>query len=160
DYKIFEAGDVVLQSGLTFRGVKLAYKAYGTLAPDKSNAIVYPTSYGAQHLDTEWLIKPGNALDPTKYFIVIPNMLGNGLSSSPRNTGSPQDRGRYPHATMYDNVHLQRRLMVEVFGVDRLKLCVGFSMGAMQSYHWGALFPDKVERIAAICGTARCSRHN
>jgi homoserine O-acetyltransferase len=160
DYQIFEAGDVVLQSGLTLRGAKLAYKTYGALAPDKSNAIIYPTSYGAQHYDTEWLIKPGNALDPTKYFIVIPNMLGNGLSSSPSNTASPFDRGRYPQATMYDNIVLQRRLMTEVFGVERLQLAVGFSMGAMQSYHWGALFPDAVQRIAAICGAGRCAPHN
>jgi homoserine O-acetyltransferase len=160
DYETFQAGDVVLQSGLTLRGAKLAYKTYGTLNADKSNAIVYPTSYGAQHYDTEWLIKPGNALDPTKYFIVIPNLLGNGLSSSPSNVASPQDRGRYPHATMYDNIQLQHRLMTEVFGVRRLKLAVGFSMGAMQSYHWGALFPDAVERIAAICGAARCAPHN
>jgi len=94
DYRIFEAGDVVLQSSITLRGAKLAYKTYGELAPDKSNIIVYPTSYGAQHYDTEWLIKPGNALDPGRYFIVIPNMLGNGLSSSPSNLPLPFDRGR------------------------------------------------------------------
>jgi homoserine O-acetyltransferase/O-succinyltransferase len=160
DYQIFEAGDVVLQSGMTLRGAKLAYKSYGNLAPDKSNVIVYPTSYGAQHYDTEWLIKPGNALDPSRYFIVIPNMLGNGLSSSPSNTPSPFDRGRYPNVTMYDNVRLQHRLIGETFGVARIKLVVGFSMGAMQAYHWGALYPDVVERIAVICGAARCSRHN
>ncbi len=160
DYKVFEAGDVVLQSGMTLRGAKLAYQTYGSLAPDKSNAIIYPTSYGAQHPDTEWLIKPGNALDPGRYFIVIPNMLGNGLSSSPSNTASPFDRGRYPNATMYDNIRLQHRLMTEVFGVEKIKLAVGFSMGAMQSYHWGAMYPDEVERIAVICGAAKCSRHN
>ena len=47
DYQIFEAGDVVLQSGLTYRQARLAYKTYGTL--DASNVIVHPTSYGAQH---------------------------------------------------------------------------------------------------------------
>jgi homoserine O-acetyltransferase len=160
DYHIFEAGDVVLQSGITLRGAKLAYKTYGELAPDKSNIIVYPTSYGAQHYDTEWPIKPGNALDPGRYFIVIPNMLGNGLSSSPSNLSLPFDRGRYPNVTMYDNVRLQQRLMAEVFGATRIKLVVGFSMGGMQAYHWGALFPDMVERIAVICGAARCAPHN
>ena len=49
DYQIFEAGDVVLQSGLTYRNAKLAYKTHGTLDAAKSNVIVYPTSYGAQH---------------------------------------------------------------------------------------------------------------
>src|SRR5213595_2006629 len=67
DYQIFEAGDVVLQSGLTYRNTRLAYKTHGTLDAAKSNVIVYPTSYGAQHPDLEWLIAPSRALDPTKY---------------------------------------------------------------------------------------------
>jgi homoserine O-acetyltransferase/O-succinyltransferase len=160
DYQIFEAGDVVLQSGLTYRGAKLAYKTYGTLNAAKSNVIVYPTSYGAQHPDTEWLIAEGKALDPTKYFIVIPNLFGNGLSSSPSNTKPPFDRGRYPHFTVTDNVRVQQRFLAETFGIERVALVYGFSMGAQQAFHWGALFPDRVERIAVICGSAKTSRHN
>ncbi len=160
DYQIFEAGDVVLQSGLTYRNAKLAYKTYGTLDAAKSNVIVYPTSYGAQHPDTEWLIAAGKALDPTKYFIVIPNLFGNGLSSSPSNTPPPFDRGRYPHFTATDNVRVQQRFLAETFGIERVALVYGFSMGAQQALHWGALFPDRVARIAAICGTAKTSRHN
>jgi len=160
DYQIFEAGDVVLQSGLTYRKAKLAYKTYGTLNAAKSNVIVYPTSYGAQHTDTEWMIGTDKALDPSKYFIVIPNKFGNGLSSSPSNTPAPFDRGRYPHFTMTDNVRVQERLLREVFGIERIALVYGFSMGAQQAFHWGALFPDKVERIAPVCGSAKTARHN
>ena len=94
DYEIFDAGDVVLQSGLTYRHARLAYKTYGALDAAKSNVIVYPTSYGAQHYDLEWAVAPGKALDPTKYFIMIVNKFGNGLSSSPSNTPSPFDRAR------------------------------------------------------------------
>ena len=57
--QIFEAGNVVLQSGLTYRNARLAYKTYGTLNADKSNVIVYPTSYGAPHTDLEWQVGPG-----------------------------------------------------------------------------------------------------
>lgn len=160
DYQIFEAGDVVLQSGLTYRGAKLAYKTHGTLNADRSNVIVYPTSYGAQHPDLEWQIGEGKALDPAKYFIVIVNKFGNGLSSSPSNTPPPFDRARWPHFTMTDNVRVQQRLLAEVFGVERVKLVYGFSMGAMQAFHWAALFPDRVEKIASVCGAARCSPHN
>ena len=56
DYSVFEAGDVVLQSGLTYRSARLAYKTFGTLNAAKSNVIVYPTSFGAQHPDLEWQI--------------------------------------------------------------------------------------------------------
>src|SRR5262249_29163406 len=78
DYEVFEAGNVVLQSGLTYRGARLAYKTFGTLNADKSNVIVHPTSYGAQYTDLEWAVQPGKALDPTKYFVVIINKFGNG----------------------------------------------------------------------------------
>ncbi len=160
DYQIFEVGDVVLQSGLTYRKARLAYKTFGEFDAAKSNVVVYPTSYGAQHYDLEWAIAPGKALDPTKFFIVIMNKFGNGLSSSPSNTPPPFDRARWPHFTMTDNVRVQQRLLAEVFGIERVKLVYGFSMGAQQAFHWAALFPDRVERIAAICGSAKTSPHN
>src|SRR5690348_15996649 len=153
DYHIFEAGDVVLQSGLTYRGAKLAYKTFGALNANKSNVIVYPTSYGAQHPDLEWQVSPEKPLDPSKYFIVIINKFGNGLSSSPSNTPPPFDRGRFPHFTLTDNVRVQQRLLAEAFGVDKVKLVYGFSMGAQQAFHWAALFPERVEKICAICGS-------
>src|SRR5258707_5580421 len=88
------------------------------------------------------------------------NKFGNGLSSSPSNTPPPFDPARYPHFTMADNVRVQQRLLAEVFGVERVKLVYGFSMGAQQAFHWGALFPDRVDKIAPICGSARTSPHN
>src|SRR5258707_5189153 len=154
DCQVFEAGDVVLQSGLTYRGARLAYKTFGTLNADKSNVIVHPTSYGAQHTDLEWAVQPGKALDPTKYFIVIINKFGNGLSSSPSNTPPPFDRARYPQFTMTDNVRVQLRLVQEVFGIERVRLVYGFSMVAQQAFHWGALFPDRVDKTAPIGGSA------
>lgn len=160
DYQIHELGDVVLQSGLTLRGARLAYKTYGTLKADKSNAILYPTRFSGRHYENEFLIAEGMALDPTRYFIIVPNTLGNGLSSSPSNTPPPYDRARFPNITQYDNVTLQHRCVTEAFGIERLELVVGWSMGAQQAYHWAALYPDEIERIAPICGSARTSRHN
>jgi len=160
DYEIFELGDVRLQRGATLRGCKLAYKTFGTLNEAKDNVIVYPTWYSGQHYDNEWLVGPGMALDPARYFIIIPNMLGNGLSSSPSNMPEPYNGPRFPQVTACDNVRVQHRLITEKFGIRRLKLVTGWSMGALQTFHWGALYPDMVERIAPFCGSAKCSRHN
>src|SRR5919106_1172360 len=66
DYEVFDLGDVTLQHGATLRDAKLAYKTYGELNADKSNAIVYPTWYSGRHWDNEWLIGDGMALDPDK----------------------------------------------------------------------------------------------
>ena len=61
DYQVFDLGDVTLQHGATLRDAKLAYKTYGELNADKSNAIVYPTWYSGRHWDNEWLIGDGMA---------------------------------------------------------------------------------------------------
>lgn len=156
----FDAGDLRLSSGATYRNARLSYKTYGTLSPARDNVILYPTSYSARHTDIEWLIEPGGILDPERWFIVIPDMFGNGLSSSPSTTPPPYDGSRYPHFSIVDNVHAQRRLLREVFGIERLKMVYGWSMGGMQAYQWAASFPDEVERIAVVCGAARCAPHN
>lgn len=160
DYEIFELGSVQLQSGATLRDCKLAYKTYGTLNSKKDNVIVYPTWYSGQHIENEWLIGEGMALDPKNYFIIIPNMLGNGLSSSPSNMPEPYNASRFPNVTAYDNVRIQHRLITEQFGIERVKLVTGWSMGALQTFHWGCLYPDMVERILPFCGSSKCSRHN
>ena len=145
DYEVYDLGDFALQNGAMLRGCQLAYKSFGKLNAKRDNVIVYPTWYSGQHVDNEWLIGKGMALDPDKYFIVIPNMFGNGLSSSPSNTPEPYNASRFPHVTAYDNVKAQHRLMTEKFGVEKLKLVTGWSMGALQTFHWGAMFPDMVE---------------
>jgi homoserine O-acetyltransferase/O-succinyltransferase len=152
---VFEVGDLALQSGARLANARLSWKSHGTLAPERDNVVLYPTSYAAQHPDIEWLIGPDGVLDPTRWFIVIVDMFSNGLSSS------PSDTPNYPPlVTIYDNVQAQRRLLREQFGIDRLACVYGWSMGALQAYHWAALFPEAVQRIVVNCGVARTAVHN
>jgi homoserine O-acetyltransferase len=160
DSEIFHAGDVTLQSGATLPDARLVYKTYGALNAARDNAILIPNFYASQHPDCEYMFAPGRALDPSRHFLIVTNMFGNGLSSSPSNTPPPFDRGRFPHVTVYDNVVCQHRLVTERLGVERLRLVTGFSMGAQQAFHWGALYPEMVGAIAPICGSARTSPHN
>jgi len=150
----WSADNVRLQRGGTLKQARIVWKTYGTLSPKRDNVILYPTSYGAHHTDIEWLVDVRHCLDPSRYFIVIPNMLTNGLSSSPSNTPD------FPEVTTYDNVMLQRQMLLELFAIDRLKLVYGWSMGAQQAYHWGALFGEAVERIVVNCGSAKTAPHN
>ncbi len=147
------------QCGVSLPEVQMVYQTYGNLNADRSNAILYPTSYGAQHSDIDWLIRPDGILDPERWFIIIPNMFGNGLSTSPSNSDcSLEEQGFwFSHG---DNVRAQQQLLETVFQIERLALVYGWSMGAQQAYHWGALYPDRVQRIAALCGTARTTDHN
>lgn len=149
-----------LQCGAVLKEAKLVYQTYGELSSAKDNVVLYPTSYGAQHTDIEWLIHRDRILDPTQWFIIIPNMFGNGLSSSPSNhpdCGLKEQNFWFSHL---DNITAQDQLLREVFGVDQLALVYGWSMGAQQAYHWGVFHPHRVIRLAALCGTARTTEHN
>jgi homoserine O-acetyltransferase/O-succinyltransferase len=151
----FPLGDLPLQSGATLPRAVLSWKTHGTLSAARDNVVLYPTSYSARHPDLEWLIGPDGVLDPTRWFIVIPDMFANGLSSSPSN------QSEWPGlVTAWDNVHAQRRLLTERWGIDRLHAVYGWSMGAQQAYHWAALFPDRVARAIVNCGSARTATHN
>lgn len=147
DYKLFDLDAVPLQSGVVFRNAKLAYKTYGQLAGDKSNVIICPSAYAGTHQNVDWLTSAGKVLDPSRYFIIATDMFGDGLSSSPSNAAPPFDGNRYPKITLTDNVRMQHRLVTEVFGIQKIALVYGWSMGGQQAYHWGALFPDMVDRI-------------
>lgn len=160
DHEVFDLGPTPLACGIVLPSLKLAYKVYGRLNAQRSNLVLYPTSYGAQHSDIDWLIGSDRILDPERYCIVIPNQLGNGLSTSPSTLSVPFAQGRAPAFSHLDNIAAQDRLLREVLGVDRIALVYGWSMGGQQALHWGALHPDRVERICATCTSARTSPHN
>ncbi len=151
----FAPGDLTLRSGARLPDAVLSWKTHGVLSPARDNVVLYPTSYSAQHPDLEWLIGPDGILDPTRWFIVIPDMFGNGLSSSPSNNAGWPDL-----VTVFDNVEAQRRLLREQWGIERLHAVYGWSMGAQQAYHWAALHTDEVARIVAVCGSAKTAVHN
>src|SRR5471032_477757 len=96
---------------------------------------------------------------PEHYFIVVPNILGNGFSSSPSNMSPPNDGPQFPLVTLYDNINLQHRLLTEQLVIEQLDVVLGWSMGGQQVYRWGALHPSMVKRIVCICGSAHTSRH-
>jgi homoserine O-acetyltransferase len=155
----FQAGTVWLQCGRALPDVRLVYATHGTLNAAADNVIVFPTRFGGSDEDNRYLIGPGRALDPRRYFIVVPNLLGNGVSTSPSNAVETHARGRFPLTTIYDNVLLQHRLLTEELGVTGIELVVGWSMGGQQAYQWAVLYPEMVRRAAVICGAARTAPH-
>ena len=86
--------------------------------------------------------------------------MGNGQSTAPSNSPEPYNGHRFPNVTLFDNVTMQHRLVVEKLKIKKLALVVGWSMGAQQTYQWGCLYPEMVERIAPFCGSAKTSPHN
>ena len=155
--ELFELGDVPLRCGHTIPAARLGFLQIGTLNAERSNLVLVPTSYGARPEDLAWIAGP--VLDPQRWCIVIVGMFGNGVSSSPSHGGMGlAEQGWVVHHA--DNVAAQLRLLQERFGVSRLPLIYGWSMGAQQAYQWAVHQPDWVERICCVCGTARTSPHN
>lgn len=152
---VFELGDTEVERGGVIKDARLVWQSHGTLNANRDNVIVYPCSYTATHDDLTWLIGPDGILDPARWFVVIPDMFSNGLSSSAADTPDFPDL-----VTMRDNVLAQRRLLVEHFGVEQIAAVYGFSMGAGQAYHWAAMFPEQVARAIVVCGSARTATHN
>jgi homoserine O-acetyltransferase len=160
-YSLHDIGDLRLEEGGTLRSCKLGYATFGTLNADKSNAILVPTWYSGTHsIMAQVYIGKQHALNPDKYFIVVVNQIGSGISSSPHNTPFPADRANFPKVRIGDDVQAQHRLLSDKFGIQGLALVVGGSMGAQQTFEWAVRYPDMVRRAAPIAGTAKNSLHD
>ncbi len=140
---------------------KIAYRTYGK---PSNPAVVLPTCYGGK-LDTTtpflYTTDDGSApvFSPQHYFVIVCGLFGGGESSSPSNTPAPFNGPNFPHTTYQDNINMQRALCQHL-GVGKIFAYIGFSMGGQQAYHMAVLYPDYVERIVCLAGSARTSWHN
>ena len=122
-FELHDLGDFALEDGGTIRGCKLAYSTFGKLNAAKDNAILVTTWYsGTNKIMEQVYVGEGHALDPSKYFIVIVNQIGNGLSSSANNTAFPAGMASFPAVRIGDDVRAQHKLLTEKFGIQSLAL--------------------------------------
>jgi homoserine O-acetyltransferase len=155
--ELYNLGDFKLECGLTLPNAVLSYKTHGKLNESKDNAILFPCFLGGVPQALETYIGEGKPLDPNKYFIVLPGLFGNGLSSSPSNTPAPFEKGAFPEIHISDNVNAQYKLLTELWGITELQLVLGWSVGALQTYEWAVRYPDFVKRAASFAGAPRPS---
>ncbi len=155
EHREFALGDFALETGVTLPQARLVYVTYGTLNASKSNAVLLPSWYSGDHHGYDFLIGPGKALDPSRYFIIATDQFSNGLSSSPSNTAPPFAGPDFPQIAIRDNVAATHQLVTELFGIERLTAIVGFSMGAQQALQWAVSHPDMMGAVVAYCGNAK-----
>lgn len=170
-----EDDPLVLESGESLAPVEVAYETYGTLAPDRSNAVfvchaLTGDAHAAGHHGDEerpgwWdtLIGPGKPLDTDRLFVICPNLLGGcrgttGPSSIDPGTGRPYGL-RFPHFTVADLVTVHRRLLAHL-GIGRLHGAIGGSLGGMQVLQWAMDFPDEIDSGILVCASPRLSAQN
>lgn len=92
------------------------------------------------------LFGPGQLLDSTRYFIILPDGIGHGKSSKP----SDGLRAHFPQYDYDDMVALHHRLLTEGIGVNHLRLVMGTSMGCMHSFVWGETYPDFMDALMPL----------
>ncbi|MGB8400198.1 alpha/beta fold hydrolase, partial [Bradyrhizobium sp.] len=153
-HQLYNEGDLKLESGEAIKDFAISYVTHGTLNAKKSNAILMVTAVGGNHHRLDFMIGPGKALDPEKYFVICTDAIANGFSTSPSNSKT-QPRMNFPKFTIRDMVESQYRLLREKFGIDHVVAVVGPSMGGMQVLQWGVSHPDTMDALVAMVPLAK-----
>jgi homoserine O-acetyltransferase/O-succinyltransferase len=153
-HQLYNEGDLKLESGETIKDFSISYVTHGKLNEKKSNAILMVTAISGNHHRIDFMIGPGKALDPEKYFIICTDAIGNGLTTSPSNSKA-QPRMSFPKFNIRDMVESQYRLLKENLGIDHVVAVIGPSMGGMQTLQWGVSRPDFMDALIAMVPLAK-----
>ena len=174
----FKNTDLKLVSGLILKDFKLAFKTFGSLNQNKTNAILICHALtGDQYVsgqnpitdrDGWWsrMVGPDKPIDTNKFFVICSNVLGGCAGSTGPKENKDYDKnqdeiygGDFPSITIKDMVNAQAKL-IDALGIDQLFSVVGGSMGAMQALQWSIDFPNKIQTIIHIAGALKHSTQN
>ncbi len=171
--------DFPLECGAVLHGHTVAFRTYGRLNDDHSNAVLVCHALTGDQYVAEthpvtgkpgwWdaVVGPDRPVDTNRYFVICPNVLGGCMGStgplSPRarpdgSAGDPWGTD-FPPVTIRDMVRAQKRL-AEHLGIERLFAVIGGSMGGMQALQWAAAYPDAVFAALPIATAAYHSAQN
>jgi len=154
-------GDFVVKnfrftSGETLPELRIHYRTFGTPQKDAQgivrNAVLImhgTGGTGGQFVGRNFageLFGPGQPLDITKYYVILPDDIGHGGSSKP----SDGLRAKFPRYGYVDMVEAEYRLVTEGLGVNRLRLVMGTSMGGMHTWMWGSRYPDFIDALMPL----------
>ena len=164
-------GDVTLRnfhfkSGEVLPQLRMHYYSYGTPKKDAAGRttnvvlILHGTGGSGRSLLRPMfagvLFGPGQLLDSSRYFIILPDNIGHGKSSKPSD-------GLHAHFPQYDydDMVLAQHEMLEKLGVNHLRLAMGTSMGCMHSWVWGETYPSFVDALMPLaCNTVQIAGRN
>ncbi len=165
-------GPLPLEAGGELPDVRIAYETWGELDADGSNAVLVLHALtgdshvagpaGDGHTTAGWwdaLVGPGRVLDPRRWFVVAPNVVGGCQGSTGPASSAPDGRpwgSRFPLVTVRDSVAAETAL-ADALGVRRWACVVGGSMGGMRALEWAATEPDRVDRLFLLACPAATS---
>ena len=144
------------ESGETLPELHMHYATFGSPVRNAkgqvTNAVLLlhgTSGAGAQFLAPQFaglLFGPGQLLDVTRYYVILPDNIGHGKSSKP----SDGMRAHFPRYDYYDMIAAQHELLEKGLGVNHLRLILGTSMGCMHSWIWGEIYPDFMDALMPL----------
>lgn len=157
---------LVLASGAELPEVEVAFETYGTLSPERDNAVFVCHALTGDAHATDWwatMVGPGKPVDTDRFFVISPNLLGGCSGSTGPLSTDPRTGERYglsfPQLDMADFVAVHRRLLAHL-GIERLHAAIGGSLGGMQVLQWAIDAPGQVERAVLVAASSRLTAIN
>ena len=174
--RAFEIKRFTTENGALISPVKVGWEAYGELNADKSNVILITHFFsGSSHAAGKYketdaapgywdaIIGPGKAIDTDKFYVISvdtlvnanvfdPTVITTGPATVNPATGKPYGLS-FPVVTIGDFVEVQKALL-DSLGIDKLHAVIGGSMGSFQAIEWATRYPERVERLIPVIGTA------
>jgi homoserine O-acetyltransferase/O-succinyltransferase len=154
-----DLGTCKLAGGGQIEHCRLGYRTWGTLNPNKSNAILWPTWFSGSSADIAGNVGPGKMIDASRWFLIAVDALGDGVSSSPSNYAT-QHGPAFPSFSTRDMVNAEYRLVTETLGLQHLHAVMGVSMGGMQTFEWIVNYPGMMDIAIPIVGSTRLTGYD
>lgn len=148
-----------LENGKEIIDCKIGYRTFGKLNAMRSNVVIYPTGGGGTTAMYEMFGVVGKDVDTTKFYLVLIDALGNGVSSSPSNSIS-QPKTLFPQFSIRDMVNSQYKILTEQMNIHHLAGIVGGSMGGLQALQWAVSYPEFMDKVIAIEATPKLSSYD
>ncbi len=148
-----------MENGQQIYDCKIGFRTFGKLNAQRTNAVIYPTGGGTTTFMMESFFGAGLDVDTTRFYLILIDALGNGVSSSPSNSAS-QPKTLFPQFTIKDIVNTQHKMLVENLNIHHLAAVVGGSMGGCQALQWAVSYPDFMDKVVSIEGTPKFSAYD